>query len=82
MKVVDANICAECDEVFEGYVCPVCGLELGIPVRNTISPISGGRVRRAPTPPSGQNKLRIMPKSLPDLIREAGNKLARMESLR
>lgn len=67
MKVIDASICAECDEVFEGRVCPACGLELGIPVRNTIFPISGKRVRRVPNPDTSllfYEKVRPMPKRL------------------
>ena len=79
MKVEDANICAECDEVYAGYVCPVCGLELGIPVRNTIIPISGGRVRRVNAP--HPEKIRAMPKSIHNVIRNSADKLKNMESL-
>jgi hypothetical protein len=79
MKVEDANICAECDEVYAGNVCPVCGLELGIPLRNTIFPISGGRVRRVQTPPQNQKKVRLMTKSVHELIRDTTDKLTGME---
>lgn len=46
MKVVDAKVCADCDEVFEGCVCPACGNEQNIPVQKALLPITGSRVRK------------------------------------
>ena len=47
MKVGEAKICGNCDEVYNGFSCPACGFEQGIPVRNTLMALPGpeNRVR-------------------------------------
>jgi hypothetical protein len=74
MKVEDAKVCAECDELYEGYTCPACGLELGIPVRNTLIAIKGERVRKV-------SPFEKAPTGILTAIKTAGKKLENMESL-
>lgn len=69
MKVIETRICADCDEVFEGNVCPVCADEHGLWLANIIKPMPGAA------------KKTLLEKIADAAAAQEGDRLAGLESL-
>lgn len=75
MKVERAIICGNCDEIYDGPVCPVCGFDEGFPISKSLMSLpQDGRVRLLTSD-------RNSPGNIVKLIQVAGDKLKGMESL-
>lgn len=69
MKVTGTRICVNCDEVFEGLVCPECAGEHGIWLSNIIKAMPKG-------------KKGVLEKIANAIAAQGDDRLAGLESLR